>query len=52
MVGDRIQLQQVVINLIVNAAQAMADMPDMAEGPGHILVDAHCGEACVDRDRG
>lgn len=28
MVGDRIQLQQVVINLIVNAAQAMATMPD------------------------
>jgi len=27
-VGDRIQLQQVIINLIVNAAQAMADQPD------------------------
>lgn len=27
-VGDRIQLQQVIINLIINAAQAMVDMPE------------------------
>ncbi len=35
--GDRIQLQQVVINLIVNAAQAMASGE---AGPRHILVQA------------
>ncbi len=44
MMGDRIQLQQVVINLIVNAAQAMAEMP---EGARQIVLHAQCGEASV-----
>lgn len=39
MVGDRIQLQQVVINLIVNAAQAMVCMQD---GGAQVLVRARC----------
>ncbi|SEJ82061.1 PAS domain S-box-containing protein [Sphingobium sp. AP50] len=40
-VADRIQLQQVLINLIVNAAQAMANQP---EGTRDIMVSSSCGE--------
>jgi signal transduction histidine kinase len=47
LLGDRIQLQQVIINLIINAAQAMADMPEgtrdialrVAGGAGQIAIE-------------
>jgi len=35
-VGDRVQLQQVMLNLIVNAIEAMSGM---SEGPRHLVVE-------------
>lgn len=47
-VGDRVQLQQVIMNLLVNAAEAMAHLPaemrriilrtERGDGPGTVLV--------------
>lgn len=38
--GDRVQLQQVLVNLLINAAQAMADQ----SGPRNITVGVDCPE--------
>jgi signal transduction histidine kinase len=36
--GDRVQLQQVLINLVINGVQAMADVGD---GPRDLLIASH-----------
>jgi signal transduction histidine kinase len=41
-IGDRIQLQQVVINLLVNAIQAMASVPDR---PRELIVRTRLKDA-------
>ena len=45
--GDRVQLQQVILNLIINAIQAMSETGD---GPRHLLIStekAECGGVLV-----
>jgi PAS domain S-box-containing protein len=37
-IGDRVQLQQVLINLVINGVQAMADVGD---GPRDLLIESH-----------
>ena len=55
--GDRVQLQQVVINLIANAIQAMADIRDRPrmfsiqskpENAGHVLVSVRDSGVGID----
>jgi signal transduction histidine kinase len=57
--GDRVQLQQVVINLIGNAVQAMADIRDRPrvlciqsrlENAGHVLVSVRDSGVGIDRE--
>ncbi|CAB3801751.1 Adaptive-response sensory-kinase SasA [Pararobbsia alpina] len=40
--GDRVQLQQVLINLVMNGIQAMADIGD---GPRELLIESHRDDA-------
>ncbi|WP_167760302.1 trifunctional serine/threonine-protein kinase/ATP-binding protein/sensor histidine kinase [Paraburkholderia pallida] len=40
--GDRVQLQQVLINLVINGIQAMADIGD---GPRELRIESRIGEA-------
>jgi len=40
--GDRIQIQQVILNLLRNASDAMADVHDR---PRHLLIRTGCDEA-------
>ncbi|HZX76864.1 PAS domain-containing sensor histidine kinase [Lysobacter sp.] len=42
--GDRVQLQQVLVNLMVNASQAMTGQP----GRRHLAVRACVGDDCID----
>jgi PAS domain S-box-containing protein len=55
--GDRVQIQQVLMNLMLNAEQAMADLPRRElcvearrEGDG-VVVEVHdCGHGLADKD--
>jgi signal transduction histidine kinase len=38
LLGDRVQLQQVLINLVINGIQAMADIGD---DPRELLIESH-----------
>jgi PAS domain S-box-containing protein len=42
--GDRVQLQQVMLNLIINAAEAMSEMSD---GHRHLLISTGTDAGCV-----
>jgi len=51
-VGDRIQVQQVLINLIMNAMDALADTPDEHRTVSLSLEGSHAGATIRVRDRG
>jgi signal transduction histidine kinase len=52
MVGDRIQIQQVLINLVLNALEAVADLPEPQRRVG-VTVEKKAGRVTlVVRDRG
>jgi C4-dicarboxylate-specific signal transduction histidine kinase len=42
--GDRVQLQQVILNLVMNAVEAMSEM---SEGKLELLINTQTGERCV-----
>jgi len=42
--GDRVHLQQVILNLIINAIEAMSSV---SEGPRELLIRSSKSEACV-----